>query len=242
MSDDHPVSILRARLSDDFTDDLPPRVHPVHAWCGGPQFFPGSTGLLTESSWSEVVPGSQGIDHSFPPAPLRGIIVLGNYQATANSYRRLADGSLGGFPTTWRALAKLMAATNPRDVFLTNAYIGLPELVRDTDPFPTTPSFVERCRRLLVLEIELFEPRAVVCLGVSAAKMLASIASDLEAWQPWPGYKRLESAGQQSIAHCRVASIDFTAVAVQHPSAVQSSAQRQREAAIVSAAMRPSDI
>ena len=117
--------------------------------------------------------------------------MLGNYQATVKSYQRILDGSIGGFPKTWSVLGQLLVAVDPRDVFLTNAYIGLPDLAKDTAPFPTTPSFIGRCQRLLVLEIALFDPRLIVCLGVAAAKMLASITDDLEAWRPWPGYTAL---------------------------------------------------
>jgi uracil-DNA glycosylase len=131
-----------------------------------------------------------------------------------------------------------MVATDPREVFLTNAYIGLPDLARDTAPFPTTPSFVSRCQRLLVVEIELFEPRVIVCLGVPAAKMLASVTNGLEIWRTWPGYRTLRPNGLQTMKECTVGDVTFTAVAVQHPSAVQSTAERNIETALVTAAVR----
>lgn len=233
---DHPLTLLRRRLEEDFFGDLPDGVHRVDKRCREPQFFPGATGLLTESSWSEVIPGRRKVEERLPPAPRRGILVLGNYQATLASYQRILDQSIGGFPTTWRVLRQLLYAVNPREVFLTNAYIGLPDLARDTAPFPKTPSFVDRCQRLLELEIELFDPRLIVCLGVAAAKMLASVTENLTAWTPWPGYRALRSNGLQTVPNCRVNGIDFGTVAVQHPSAVLSNAQREIEASLIAAA------
>ncbi|MCA1706863.1 MAG: hypothetical protein LC808_27815 [Actinobacteria bacterium] len=61
--------------------DLPERVHPVRDWCADPQFFPGATGLLSNRSWADVIPGSAGVTGDLPPPPERGVIVLGNYQA-----------------------------------------------------------------------------------------------------------------------------------------------------------------
>ncbi|TML07481.1 MAG: hypothetical protein E6G39_19655 [Actinobacteria bacterium] len=232
----HPLHLLRARLADDFTADLPKGVEPVAHWCRDPQFFPGATGLLTNSSWADVVPGGHGFSDHPPPARQRGVVVLGNYQATAASYQRILDGSIGGFAKTWSVLGQLLVAVDPRDVFLTNAYIGVPDLAKDTAPFPTTPSFIGRCQRLLVLEIELFNPRLIVCLGVAAAKMLASITDDLEAWRPWPGYTALRSSGGQTVANCRLDDVEFAAVAVRHPSAVISNTQRQADTALVTAA------
>ena len=74
----HPIHLLRARLEDDFTADLPTGVEPVDHWCRDPQFFPGATGLLTNSSWADVVPGGHGFSDNPPPARQRGVVVLGN--------------------------------------------------------------------------------------------------------------------------------------------------------------------
>lgn len=236
MEASHPVVELRRLLAEEFTADLPPGVHPVEAWCRDPQFFPGATGLLTAVAWSEVDPGSDGVSDTPPPAPKRGVVVVGNYQATLASYRRVLAGEIGGFPSTWRVLRRLLAAVPPNEVFLTNAFIGLPDLAHDRVPFPTTDEYSARCGRLLAREIELFKPRAVVCLGVAAAKMLATITGQLQAWRPWPGYGPLRASGTEGVANCRVGSVVVSAVAVQHPSAVVSNVERHRQADLVGAA------
>ncbi len=233
----HPVEVLRAILDEEFSEDLPERVHPVRLWCADPQFFPGATGLLSNGSWADVVPGSYGVIDHLPSAHRGGVMVLGNYQATLASYGRILDGSIGGFPTTWRVLRQLLAPVLPTEVFLTNAFVGLPDLAKDTAPFPTTPSFTSRCQRLLTKEIKLFRPRAIVCLGVPAATMLASITPALASWRKWPGYTTLHGREQASVPGCDVGAAEFVAVAVRHPSAVVSTKDRQSDAELLRSAV-----
>lgn len=233
---DHPIALLRRRLAEDFSDHLPPGVFPVDEWCRDPQFFPGATGLLTAASWAEVDPGSDGILDPPPPAPTRGVLVVANYQATLGSYRRVLAGEIGGLPTTWRGLRILLAAIPPSEVFLTNSYVGLPDLASDEKPFPTTPAFSGRCGRFLRYQIELLNPRMVVCLGRQAAIMLASITLELRRWQPWPGYDELRTKDLEVGGGCRMGATTFAAVAVQHPSAWLSSVERQRQAELIAAA------
>lgn len=116
--------VLRALLGREFADDLPEGVQPVGQWCRDPQFFPGGTGLLSESSCQDVSPGSAGVLDDLPPPPGRGVVVVGNYQATLASYQRILAQDIGGFPTTWRVLRQLLASVSPKEVFLTNAFIA----------------------------------------------------------------------------------------------------------------------
>ena len=234
---EHPVALLRARLAADFREGLPEGVHPVLRFCGEPQFFPGASGLLRARSWGEVMPGAGGVaTDTYPDNEVR-VMVLGNYQSTRTSYERILAGEIGGFPTTWRRLRLLLDAVPPTQVFLTNAYIGLPDLDKDTAPFPTDPDFEQRCKHLLAFEINLFRPACLVCLGVPAAKMLAGVACGLEAWQPWPGYPTLFASSANLVLSCQVGDARFTAVAVRHPSAVISTAERQIDAACIAKAI-----
>jgi hypothetical protein len=233
------VAVLRGLLGRDFGEGLPDGVFPVSQWCADPQFFPGATGLLLETSWQDVYPGSAGVVETFSPPPEHGLVVVGYYQATVRSYQRIVARDLGGFPTTWRALRQLLASVSPREVFLTNAFVGLPDRAGDIEPFPTTPSFTRRCEHLLRTQIELFSPRLVVCLGVPAAKMLAAITPALDSWRPWPGYAALDQRAVSTVDGCTVADVTFGAVAVRHPSAVLSRMQRQRDAELIADAASP---
>ena len=235
----HPIEILRQILIDEFSGDLPPGVHPVPGWCADPQFFPGATGLLSASSWDEVKPGSEGVLDEHLPAPIGGVIVLGNYQASITSYRRILSGEIGGLPTTWRNLAKLLGAVPPCEVFLTNAYIGFPDSTSDIANFPTTPEYTQRCQRLLATTISLLQPRCVVAMGTPAARMLAATVTALMAWRPWPGLATLAGAGTRIVPGCEMDGATFTSVAVAHPSSRISNVQRTLEAGLVEAASQP---
>jgi Uracil DNA glycosylase superfamily len=231
---EHPIAALRRRLAAEFSTDLPAGVHPVARFCAEPQFFPGATGLLSASTWRVVTPGVEDpVVDPGPGDPTVEVMVIGNYQATRASYERILAGEIGGFPTTWRRLRLLLDGVPPDKVFLTNAYIGLPDLAKDTAPFPTTPEFDRRCGRLLALEIELFCPRCVVCLGTRAAKMLARITDGLDAWRPWPGYQALASRAALVIPTGQLGDARFAAVAVQHPSAVISTEARLADSRLI---------
>jgi uracil-DNA glycosylase family 4 len=236
----HPVERLRSIVAADFTANLPKRVHPLSAWCPEPQFFPGGSGMPTETAWDDVIPGVRGHPETFPAPEGRDVMVLGNFQATLDTYQRVAAGSDNEFSTTWRVLRRLLTAVPPRRVFLTNVHIGLPDQTRTTAPFPTSPAFLERCRRLLATEIDLLEPSTVVCLGRPAAEMLASVATGADSWTPWPGFERIIPA-RQVLTSCELNDVQFTAVAVRHPSAVLSNQARQQETDAIAAAANATD-
>ena len=52
--------------------------------------------------------------------------------------------------------------------------------------------------------------------------------------KPWPTYKALIGNSSQVVADCRAGSTSFTAIAVKHPSAAASHADRQRDQQLIS--------
>ena len=238
----HPLQSLRHRLKQDFSEDLPPRVFPMPRWCREPQFFPGASGLPTESTWGEVRPGalpeinlgSVACESMAPDVTGRDVFVLGNFQSTVEQYSRVVAG-LSSFEVTWRELRFLMSSVEPKRTFLTNAHIGLLEATKPTANFPTTPSYRARCAALLELELELFRPRVVVCLGAPAARLLAEVVSGAESWKPWPGYSGLQINETQRIT-VGISELRFEALAIRHPSAVVSRSDRRREARLIETA------
>lgn len=233
----HPVIRLRSIARSDFSDELPPKVRAVPEWISDPQFFPGATGLITEDSWQAVVPGRAGPFKQLPAPPKGGVVVLGNYFSSVKTYERVRAAELGGLKTTWARLGQLLAATSPREVFLTNAYIGLVDADTDTGRFPSNQEFEARCADFLRLEIELFSPRAVVCLGVGAARMLARVAPDRLGEWGRTSFRVLTEREERVVEGCQAGGMTFTAAAVYHPSAVLTNEQREHEAGIVSAAV-----
>lgn len=231
---EHPVVMLRDRLTAEFSDHLPRGVHPIPGWCAEPQFFPGASGLLTARTWDEVIPASESPEDDLPPVPVRGVMVVDSYQWTLTSYEQLLAGDVGGL-STWLVLRQILASVKPTEVFLTNAFIGLPDVARDTAPFPTTRAFSKRCAQFLAYAIEVIRPRCVVCLGLPAAKMLASVTPGLAPWRSWPGYGRLGDGGQL-ILDGEVEGVAFRAVAVRHPSRPRSTGGHHDDSLLISAA------
>lgn len=177
-------------------------------WISDPQFFPGATGLFTEDSWQAVVPGRAGPFKQLPAPPKGGVVVLGNYFASVKTYERVRAAELGGLKATWGRLGQLLAATSPREVFLTNAYIGLVDADKDTGRFPSNQEFDARCAEFLRLEIELFSPRAVVCLGVGAARMLARVAPDRLGEWGRTSFRVLTERGERVVEGCQAGGYD----------------------------------
>ena len=159
MAADHPITRLRAELGARFASDLPADVHPVDQWCAEAQFFPGATGLLASRTWLKVVPGSAGVAVDLPVRPERGVLVLGNYQASRASYQRILDGDIGGLPTTWRVLRQMLASTRPTEVFLTNAFYRATGHRLRYRAVPDDASFTRRCEEFLAMELALFRTR-----------------------------------------------------------------------------------
>jgi hypothetical protein len=75
-------------------------------------------------------------------------MVVGNFQASAASYKRILSQEIGGVQVFWRHLRNVMAATDPREVFLTNAHPAFPDIDSDTERFLSTPEF-KSLRRVL---------------------------------------------------------------------------------------------
>lgn len=182
------------------------------------------------------MPGADGVLKDPPPFRPGGVIALGNYQASAKSYRRIQSGEIGGLRVTWHHLARLLASVPPGEVFLTNSYIGLPDLANDTAPFPTTQAYTARCQRLLTLAIDLMEPGCIVCMGTPAARFVSGMSRDLAAWRPWPGLGVLEATDLRLVTGCRFNGRAVNVVAVAHPSSRISTRQREVEAALVARA------
>lgn len=236
----HPVELFRDFVRAHFESNLPNGVTSIPQWCVDPQFFPAGSGMPVAESWDLVRPGSSPVDALLPSSQGRDVMVLGNFQATVESFQRMLDAPESQFRTTWRGLRKLLGDIKPTRTFLTNVHIGLSHSRSVTAPFPTSPDFLHRCRRLLLLEICTIKPATIVCLGRPASEMLTSISDGLESWAPWPGFGALALAGEQS-AIGTVALHRFTAVTVRHPSAILSSSERTNDEVLIAAASRLAD-
>lgn len=165
-----PVEILRRLAVELLAPQLPRRSDLPWQFCAEPQMLPGATGTLDVNDWAEVEPGSSKVVRLGRPPVQGGVMVVGNFQACARSYNRILSQEIGGLKVFWGHLRNLLVATNPREVFLTNAYPAFPDTDSDTGRFPSTPAFDKACGSFLEETIRLLEPRAVICLGKWASR------------------------------------------------------------------------
>ena len=235
----HPVRLFRDRMRTEIDSRLPYGVAAIPEWCDEPNFFPAASGMPTSDDWSQVVPGITGAN-SLPPVATgeRDVVVVGNYQATVDSYRRMRKDPASSFRPTWRSLRVLMHGVQPRRTFLTNAHIGLPCTNGQAVAFPTTAEFLQACADLLKLEIESLRPGVVVCLGRPASVLVSGVIDGLDAWRPWSGFSEIVSNGYQRMPSCRLGDLSLEVVTVRHPSAVLSRSERESDARVISQAVQ----
>jgi uracil-DNA glycosylase family 4 len=84
------------------------------------------------------------------------------------------------------------------ECFFTNALFGLRKGNNNLGQSPGWESkeFVNRCTEALRLQIKVIRPRAVICLGRQAPKILAQIFSECEPWVNAKSFGEIDQAGQ----------------------------------------------
>jgi len=87
---------------------------------------------------------------------------------------------------TGKALRKLlkMAGIPEEECFFTNALFGVRTTATNTGRSPgwDDPHFVDRCRKALERQIDALDPRAIICLGIQAPRLLAGIFPECGVW------------------------------------------------------------
>jgi len=105
------------------------------------------------------------------------------------------------------------------ECFFTNALFGVRVGKINTGRSPgwNSHDFLKRCADALRLQIDVVQPRAIICLGLAAADLLVRI---FDACQPWIAktFKEIDQSGEQLITMGRrVGSVSTLAILV-HPS------------------------
>ena len=102
-------------------------------------------------------------------AEARGVVVVGNYQATAARYATICACVAGGLSRPGMGSGNFSSRSIHARCSSRTPTLGLPELAKDTDPFPTTPEYTRRCATLLRLELQTFQPPCGVPWSTSCA-------------------------------------------------------------------------
>lgn len=223
--DEHPLLQLRERLAS--LAPYPPGVLPVGPTpIPGTAFFPAGHGLWRPDP-----------DAPLGPIPVRCVMVLGNNWGDVASYHqclglraeRLSDPTFRGLLRTLSA-----AGIEPSDCFFTNVYMGLLDHVSSLAPFPKEPLFRGRCLELLVRQVEVVRPRAILALGAEPIVALARALTECKPWTRAGGAPRtfaeIDGAGQ-SVVRSRVGESDIACVALTHPAMPNARLRRFRDLA-----------
>mgnify|MGYP000919563913 CR=1 FL=1 len=171
----HPVDLLFDHL------------HLVRPYIGGMVEIP------ERLPWLAFFHGGDGLwkatgSTARPPAPLGGVMVLGNnFQCVANfqALKEKGEEDLRK-DATWRSLLALLQTVDlhPSRCFFTNAFMGL---VDGDDPTRSVPGmrdagFVNRCRSFLLIQLQTLQPKVILALGSKVPAFLAPLSDDLGHW------------------------------------------------------------
>lgn len=226
---------FRRTLREVLAADRPDNVDPIDEWLAEPRFFPGASGLPTESTWATLRRGARpplGDDVShYPEVGARDVMIVGNYLASRASYKNVLRDPTAGFDRTWDGLAKILDGIDPRRCFLTNLYVGLPNHKGDTKRFPSTPEFTHKCVELLRIQIDELKPRVIVCLGARVGQAFPSVVDrdgPIPAWKPWRKFDTLRAEQSEVVRGCRFGDHEAAAVVIPHPSSSTTDQERRR--------------
>jgi uracil-DNA glycosylase len=176
----------------------------------GPAFFPEGFGLSESALCENDRPTIIAIGHNFG---------CQEYRTAIQGAGREDDKA------TWRNLDALLvqAGANPSQCFRTNWFVGLLPGHKQTGRFLRKPDYdYERaCLLLLVKQIQMIKPTAILLLGPEVASRASNLIPALE---PWRGAERWVDIDQSTIGHSArnvevpAASVRTNVVALLHPS------------------------
>lgn len=179
-----------ARLQQEAIKIKPPSTTDLRAAKGGllgPAFFPEGLGLSESALHKDVSPTIMAIGHNFGCA---------DYREAIHAAGREDDKA------TWRNLDSLLiqAGCRPELCFRTNWFVGLLPGSVQTGKFLRypDPNYEEACNRLLIEQIKVVQPRAILILGPQVACRAYQI---IPALAPWRNASSWSDIDRSSIGH-----------------------------------------
>ncbi|WP_125486143.1 uracil-DNA glycosylase family protein [Edaphobacter aggregans] len=176
----------------------------------GPAFFPEGLGLSESALCQNDRPTIIAIGHNFGCQEYRTEIQVAGREDDKPTWRNL-DALLG------------QAGANPSQCFRTNWFVGLLPGGKQTGRFLRKPDYEyqQACLSLLVKQIQMIKPTAILILGPEVASRASNL---IPALAPWRGAERWVDIDQSTIGHSvrdvevSAASIRTNVVALLHPS------------------------
>lgn len=206
------VNSLRRLQQDAVSIDPPQNSSCVRARgsLSGPAFFPEGLGLSASALKAGTIPTVMAIGHNFGCA---------EYRQSIETTGREDDKH------TWRNLDSLLLQAGCRtdDCFRTNWFVGLLPGKKQVGKFlqAADPIYEAHCTRLLIEQIKLIRPKAIILLGPEVARRTYQI---FPALHPWRAARRWADIDRSCIGHSPRnvfipgAQISTNVAALLHPS------------------------
>jgi hypothetical protein len=216
----HPVRKLMSKLSQ--VEPYPVGVRRIPATIAGTAFFPGGSGL-----WNPTK------SRRWPPMPIGGVMILGHdFDSEESYYRSLQIGDETTGPT-WRNLIALLDEVGiPLDVcFFTNAYMGMRAGGLSMGRFPgaTDAEYVDRCRKFLMLQLQVQRPCMLLTLGKWVPRFISPLSDQLSHWSRAASFADIDTTGPV-VLHCmfKDAKLTTNVVTLTHTCLRHSNVGRRR--------------
>ncbi|HVA38927.1 MAG TPA: uracil-DNA glycosylase family protein, partial [Candidatus Dormibacteraeota bacterium] len=177
-------------------------------------------------------PGGDGVIKPRPPDTIPEILVVGHdfgsLQYLAECVRR---GEERLSQPTWRGLLSRVnaAGIDPMRCLFTNALMGFRSEGRNVGACPALRDreYLSRCQALLLRQIEIVRPRAIIALGTGVPAMLAAISADLAPWSRAATLAAIDRAGAL-VEGARFGEHRANVGVLTHPSYARLNAGRRR--------------
>jgi uracil-DNA glycosylase len=155
-----------------FRDKIERINHPagmakVNGEITGPGFFPGASGASDDFKSSK-----------------KSILVLGQDQDRVEGFEKSKGKRHEKYTPTWKHMERFFdeVGIKMEDCFFTNCLLGVRENAeKNTGKSPgfAHPDFVEECAKLLREEIQFFQPKIILCLGLVPFRFLGLLSREI---------------------------------------------------------------
>lgn len=159
---------------------------PDNFLVAGRGFFPVASGSFHDGSINS-------------PIGPRKIMFIGQDWGAKESLGELTDKVDGDLAsrTCKELIGMLLAAAIPlEECFFTNALFGVRIGKKSTGRSPgwKSPSFVGQCAKALQLQMKTTQPKTIVCLGLDAPQLFATLFPECKVWHAASGFKEIDGA------------------------------------------------
>lgn len=129
-------------------------------------------------------PCGNGITNKSTTISDKQFMILGHNQDNEKGYNKTAKKEDETYSPTWRYMRALLEQTEIReeDCFFTNFLLGITQGSTSNMGTPSSlrnTAFVTNCAKILLDQISIQQPKAIICLGLMPFKLLGLISKNI---------------------------------------------------------------